>query len=422
MPQWTLADDATHLLRDSEPDFLLMDTLWAALHRADMASFLEVLDLRRQQGFSGVMMSILPIAHDRSGDLHHPFPRHDDGTPDFSRLDPTWLDRAEAMIEAVVERDLVPMLMLQWVNYVPDTWASVEAPQFVMSDEETLAMVEAVVARFARFRPIWSTSGDETFISRAAIDRHVLIARRVRELDDGLITAHTGGWIHFPEEINELVDFIGYQSGHDGANWKVNPQQWNRYLATLSHRHPAMNLEPPYEGHGYNSGEGRYRADDVRLASWRSVLTGAGAGLAYGAHGLWSWHHAGEEFSSEDWSGMPFDAMVALRLPGAPDVGWLRERAVEHRFWELVDRGDLVVRDRSGITVGATKDLARIVVHAPHPFRFEIQVDETAYDVIAYDICSHARVPVQRFAGESGKLNIATPERCSEHLYVLHRR
>lgn len=420
MPRWTTSGRG--LLRDGVPDFLLADTQWASLHRAEPERFEALLDLRAAQHFTGIMMSILPIAHDRSGNLFHPFETDSDGVPDFARLDEGWLDRAEQMVAAVAQRGLVPVLMLVWVDYVPGTWASLAAPELAMDEAQTLALVDAVVTRLRGYQPIWSVSGDDTFTSGDAIARYRAIARRVRELDpDALLTAHTGGWINLPPAVAELIDLVGYQSGHDGANWRDNPQQWNRYLAACAPGMPSANLEPPYEGHGYSGGRGRYTDREVRLASWRSVLTGAGAGLGYGAHGVWPWHHAGDEFSSEGWSGMPFDVEVAAQFPGASQLAWLRDTAIDLEFWTLVDRADLVVRDASGIVVGATPDLSRLVIHAPEAFAFEVQVLARDYTVSAYDIVAAEPVEARTHPGESGMLNIAQPTRFTEHLYVLER-
>lgn len=421
---WTIADDHRHLLRDGQDDFFLTDTLWAALHRAEIDNFARVLDRRVEQGFTGVMMSLLPIAHDRSGEMVVPFPDGPDGQPDFREVDPAWLARAVTMVGMVAERGLTPMLMLQWLNYVPETWGSIDTAHLVMSDEQTRDFFQTVVPAFVGFDPLWSLSGDDTFTSRAAVEHYLAAAATLRELDpDHLLTAHTGGYHRFPEALDDVVDFIGFQSGHDGANWEQAPATWNRYLDQGSRpRRPRMNLEPPYEGHGYSSSTGRYLAREVRLASWRSVLSGAGAGLGYGAHGLWSWHHRGEPFSSEDWSSMPLDAMSALRFPGAADVGWLRQIVIEHGLWVLDDRSDLVVRDRSGIRVGADADLSLVVVHAPHAFAFEVQVPAEDYDVIAYDIVARERAEVSRSVGGSGMVVIDTPDALTEHLYVLTRQ
>lgn len=408
---WTVADDGRHLQRDGQDDVLLADTQWAAIDRAPLDAFDEVARLRAEQGFTTIMVSLLPIAHDRSGDGERP-PGPDDAG---------WLEKVEEFVATIRRHGLTPMVMLQWVSYVPGTWGAADG--FVMDDAATGALLDAVVPLIAPHDPIWSLSGDDTFTSPASIPRYRLIAERLRALDpDHLVTAHTGGWVNLPAELHDLIDFVGYQSGHDGANWGDNPQAWHRYLARLRPRRPWLNLEPPYEGHGYSENAGRYRAGEVRTASWRSVLTGGGAGLAYGAHGLWSWHREGEPFSSEGWSGIPFPAEVAARFPGAEDVAWLREIVLAHQLWRLDDRSDLVVNDRSGIVVGGDAGLDLLAIHAPHPFRFEVQVDDADYDVRGWDIGGRREIEVQRRAGYSGRLTLDTPRELSDHLYLLTRR
>ena len=420
---WTIAADQRHLLRDGQDDFLLADTLWAALHRADDEGFRRVVQRRAQQGFTGLMMSLLPIAHDRSGDTRAPFHPAADGEPDFSRIDQRWLHDARARVELVRAAGLTPVLMLQWVNYVPGTWGSADHPHLVMDREQTRCFVESVVPAFRDLHPIWSLSGDDTFTSRESVEHYRAVAPQVRRLDpDGLVTLHTGGWHNFPAQLDDLVDFVGFQSGHDGANWQQAPATWNHYLDQNLPRRPRMNLEPPYEGHGYNNSEGRYLAREVRIASWRSVLAGAGAGLGYGAHGLWSWHHRGEPFSSEDWSSMPFDALAALEFPGADDVAWLRQMVLRHQLWRVDDRADLVVRTRFGIQVGADAELSLLAIYAPHAFSFEVQVPAHEYEVQGHDVVTRRPVEVSTSVGGSGTLVIDTPLALTEHLYVLTRR
>lgn len=419
---WALAPDGRHLQRDGADDVLLADTWWAALHRAPHSEFEDALDLRAEQGFNAVMMSLLPISHDASGEVWHPFVGGEAGIR-TGDLEDAWLRHAESMLALTTDRGLTPVVMIQWVNYVPGTWASRERPDLVMSDEATIAFLDRVVPALLPHRPIWSLSGDDTFLTEQSVERYELIHERLRRHDPtGLVTAHTGGFVSLPQRVLDLTDLVGFQSGHDGANWADNPASWNHYLDAIGAHCPRINLEPPYEGHGYDSGAGRYDARRVRTAAWRSVLSGAGAGMAYGAHGLWSWHREGDPFSSEGWSGMPFDAMTALRFPGANDMTRLRELVLEHRMWRLGDRSDLVVRDRSGIRVGGSRDLDLVVVHAPHAFSFEVQVDAGAYDVHGYDLEHATAVEVPVSTGPSGRLVVETPRECVEHLYVLERR
>ncbi|MBC8932636.1 DUF4038 domain-containing protein, partial [Escherichia coli] len=62
---------------------------------------------------------------------------------------------------------------------------------------------------------------------------------------------------------------------------------------------PVINSEPCYELMGYSRQKyGRFSREDVRKAAWQSVLSGAIAGISYGAHGIWSWHEEGSTFGS----------------------------------------------------------------------------------------------------------------------------
>ncbi|WP_203567677.1 apiosidase-like domain-containing protein [Aestuariimicrobium ganziense] len=417
--RWSVAAGGDHLLRDGQDDFVLADTLWMSLHRTTPDQMRALAAQRAAQGFTCLMLSVLPLEHDRSGDDTTAIV----GEVGQRRLDPAWVEQAEHLLQIVVDAGLTPMIMIQWVTWVPDTWASRQSEVVPFTDEESLALVDTVAGWGERFGVLWSLSGDDTFTSPASIERYQLLSERLRQhRPDDLVTLHTGGWVNLPAPLVDLVDFFGFQSGHDDANWDENPTAWNRYLAVVGPGRPRMNLEPPYEGHGYGGGRGRYTPVMVRTASWRSILSGAGAGLAYGAHGLWSWHHAGEPFSSEGWSGIPFDAQVATTFPGADDVAHLRRLVIDHQMWQLLDRSDLVARDRSGIRVGATADLSLVIVHAPEPFRFEIQLDAADYDLASHDLASRQPCTVARDVTDEGRLLVAQPDRPVDVVHVLTRR
>src|SRR3954447_25372692 len=119
-----LHDSGTRFLRDGVPTFLLADTLWAAFSRMSMSEWRDVLRLRRRQGFNAVNISILPIAHDRSlsADAKAPFHVREDGSWDLDRLDLTYFDNARAMVEMALDEGMVPVLVVLWCNYVPNTW------------------------------------------------------------------------------------------------------------------------------------------------------------------------------------------------------------------------------------------------------------------------------------------------------------
>lgn len=73
----------------------------------------------------------------------------------------------------------------------------------------------------------------------------------------------------------------------------------------------------------------RYHALDVRRAAWRAVLSGADAGLGYGAFGIWPWtddsrpeSKAKNIFTREL---TPFDWRQCLQFNGAKELGYLKQ-------------------------------------------------------------------------------------------------
>lgn len=58
----------------------------------------------------------------------------------------------------------------------------------------------------------------------------------------------------------------------------------------------------------------------MRRASWLSLLSGASAGLAYGANGIWNWHHEPAQAPLSGIYRAPASWHEALRFPGADDV------------------------------------------------------------------------------------------------------
>ena len=51
---------------------------------------------------------------------------------------------------------------------------------------------------------------------------------------------------------------------------------------------------------GYSSNMyGRFHQFEIRRAAWQSILTGAFAGITYGAAGIYSWHTYGKDFKTK---------------------------------------------------------------------------------------------------------------------------
>ena len=367
----SIAPEGDRFLLGGTPGFLLADTLWAAFTRPTEDEWRLYLRRRRRQGFNAVNISILPIAHDRtlSDDTRAPFAVRPDGSWDLGALDDAYFTRARALLELAVAEGLIPVLAVLWVNYAPGTWGEQRTPGLVLDEAQTEAYVARVLDRFADLQPILAISGDDRFDSPAANARYRRILALIEERAPGCVTTfHSAPDAELPADLAALPRnaFYAYQSGHD-LGWEERPATLAAQYRALPVRRPIVNLEPPYEGHGYGGGQGRHRAFAVRRASWSSVLAGAGAGLGYAAHGVWSWHRIGEPFLGEGFSGTPFPWEVALQLEGAWDVGLLRRLVERHGLYALTPRPDLVAGDRSGACAGSAAD-GTVAIYTPHPF------------------------------------------------------
>nr|WP_294696960.1 DUF4038 domain-containing protein [uncultured Friedmanniella sp.] len=410
------------LLRDGMPIFLLADTLWAAFSRMSMAEWREALRLRRRQGFNAVNVSILPIAHDRSisRDDRSPFGLRADGSWDLDHLDDQYFRNARAMVQAAVAEDIIPILVVLWCNYVPNTWGAARTPEAVLEDQQSDRYVRLVLDSFADLNPIFCISGDDRFDDEIAVERY---RRTLRQVRDGaphcLTTLHSTPDASLPPELasDAALSYYSFQSGHD-TGWQERPQQLAEHYRALPSTKPVVNMEPCYEGHAWGGGRGRHDSSSVRLASWTGVLAGAGAGLGYAAHGAWSWHRTGDDFTGAHFSGTPFPAPRALELPGAWDVGLLRRIVEEHRLFDLRNRDDLLADGSSGGRLGMSPRGDRAVLYLPSAFPVEVHADFARWRLETWDLSKGRRDDVRRQDGNA-VTRFEQPHFLGDALYVL---
>jgi hypothetical protein len=404
------------------PVFLLADTLWAAFSRMSMPEWREALRLRRRQGFNAVNISILPIAHDRSmsSDARSPFRLRSDGSWDLDCIDHQYFREARAMVEAAVAEDLVPILVVLWCNYVPNTWGAAQTPQTVLDQDQTERYVRVVLDSFADLNPVFCVSGDERFDDEVAIERYRQTLQQVRDgAPHCLTTLHGTPDATLPLALanDPGLSYYSFQSGHD-VGWDQRAQLLAEQYLTFPERKPVVSMEPCYEGHGWGGGRGRHDGTSVRLAAWTGVLSGAGAGLGYAAHGAWSWHRAGEPFNGAQFSGTPFPAPRALELPGAWDVGLLRRIVEQHRLFDLRGRDDLLADTRSGVRLGMSTRGDRAVLYLPHPFAVEARANFTGWRLETWDLSKGRRDDIRLRHGHE-VTSFEQPDFLGDALYVL---
>ncbi|MDP6777409.1 MAG: DUF4038 domain-containing protein, partial [Candidatus Latescibacteria bacterium] len=322
----TVSDSSDYLLKDGKPFFYLADTVWAAFANLSVDVWEAYLRFRRAQGYNAIQISILPITHDTStSDRNYdPFLSDGDGHWDFNRLNPAYFDKAERMVAAAVEWGFVPVLGVLWKCYVPGTHACRRSPvPSAMPLDTVEAYVESAVERFARYTPIFFVSGDTAWDSEDEPPYYMAALEIVRRISpESLITMHMVSSATLPDAFAERVDFYMYQSGHSPE--QQTPYQLAKKYASYPNKRPVVNGEPCYEGHGRGATRTRFRAFDMRKATWQSLLSGAKMGMTYGGHGIWSCHEEGMGFVQPERKFVPYDWHDALRLPGAWDVAYAK--------------------------------------------------------------------------------------------------
>jgi hypothetical protein len=406
--------------REGKGFFYLADTIWSAFTNTSLEEWEEYLDYRKMQGFNSLQINILPQWDRSFPDLNiHPFKVKEDGTYDFSVINEEYFVRAEKMTSMAVEKGFVPALVILWCNYVKGTWASRLRPQDIMPLEQVEPFTRYIGEVFGKFNPIFLISGDTNFEEDVAKDYYMKALKTIKGLyPNCLTTMHLGGeFTALPEEFirEKALDFYMYQSGHG----VVNPGMAYKMALEFNNKsvgRPTVNGEPCYEGHNYGNQYGRFNEFDIRKAIWQSLLSGAHAGVTYGAHGIWSWHTNSSSFASAGFSGKPYTWREALQLKGSWDSGYSKWIFENYDLFELEAR-DALLNKTEEIRMAVTKDENKVVIYLPYNDEVKINMDLSKYNFTMLELAQkHVAKPSVRI--EDGITVIERHNFNSDVLYI----
>lgn len=347
--------------KENEPFFYLADTVWSAFTNTKMDDWEYYLDYRSNQGFNVVQINILP-QWDRSTsevDIIHPYKQTKEGY-NFEIVNEDYFIHAEKMVKMAYDKGFTAALVLLWCSYVPETWASNAIKTTLMPKSAIEPYVEKVVSIFSKYDPIYIVSGDTDFDSENATDYYEIALNKVKTISPNcLTTLHVKGRLSdIPKRLEENpnLDFYFYQSGHNSEFQETSYTLAERFYEKEIKK-PIINSEPCYEMMGYSRQKyGRFSRFDVRKSAWQSILSGASAGITYGAHGIWSWHEKGMNYGSALGEGFatPYNWRNALNFPGAWDYSFIKEFVVNNKLYNLIPK-DIVLNDTKEIRA-ASKD------------------------------------------------------------------
>lgn len=384
MGKITISETRDHFLKNGEKFFYLADTCWSAFTNPTFEEWEYYLKYRRMQGFNVLQINILP-QHDRSPSENYidPFETLPGEGWDFSQRNEKYFDRAEKMIEMAIDLGFTPALVVLWCNYVKGTWGSKITPSRIIPRDRLEEYVGYVAERYGKHDPIFIISGDTNFETDESIDYYDAAFQIVKKVSpDSLTTMHLmGGLWEVPEALmkSPSYDFYMYQSGHTRENQHL-PYELAQRFYNMPVKRPIVNGEPCYEGIGsigsFNK-YGRFSGFDVRKAVWQSLLSGAKAGVTYGAHGIWSWQKEGENKKyPENYAsiyGAPYYWLTALRFPGAFDVSFGKWIFEKYDLFDIKPANERLANKTSEIRVSEGED--KILVYTPFNTDIKLKTD-----------------------------------------------
>lgn len=373
------------LLKDNKPFFYLADTCWSAFTNISDDEWDYYLYKRKVQGFNTIQINILPQWDASKTDLDYkPFIDNDP-----HKLSDEYFDHARKMCEKAVAEGFQLALVVLWCNYVPGTWASNIFKKGILPFDFIENYVHKVHDTFTDLNPLYIISGDTDFPTEETISYYVEAAKVLRSLTkDTLFTTHIKGrYSVIPEELYQYVDVLYYQSGHNAKDLSM-PYSLSEEMQSKYPDKPLINSEPCYEEMGYSGNMyGRWTRYDVRRAAYVSVLSGACAGITYGAAGIYSWHKVKKGFDANlgEAFDMPKSWEEAMSFPGAWDYGYLKTLFDELNITDLKARQDLLLKDTSDIRIAECND-GLFLIYVPCNTKIKLDTSLENYEAKAIDL------------------------------------
>lgn len=422
MHKITVSESKDYFLRDGKPFFYLADTVWMAFSKLSESEWRDYLHYRKVQGFNVVQVSLFPLDHDNSEDEDAltPFMRNRDGTPNYSLRRDAYFDRVERMTAIAEEYGITVALHLVWAHHIPDTWASKGHKERVIPEGELYPIYSYVIKRMKKYHPIYAISGDVRFENQAVTDYCTQVLKIVDELDHGaLTTLHIAPGEEPDKSLvgNSVLKFYSYQSGHSFLD-QDNPEKFSAQFLRQPVKRPIVNTEPSYEGHKDGFREGRFRREDVRRMAWSSLMTGAKAGITYGAHGIWSCHRRKNHFNNASFSGIPYDFATALRFPGAWDYSFAKAVFEEAGLYDIKPAQELLENPIPGCYCSEAED--KLAIYLPHNSPVVVNRDISKWRGRMIILEDH-NVGVPIYHEKDGKTILSVHDFNSDVLYLFKR-
>lgn len=394
MSRLKINENGRTFLLDGQRFFYLADTVWSAFTSATMDEWEFYLEKRWSQGFTVLQINMMPQWDRCMSDVGvYPFETKNGITFDYTKWNETYFDRAKIMCNMAREKGFQLALVVLWLNFVPGTWGSRLSKDYIMPKNFIKPYTRKVIEAFDEFEPIYMVSGDTDFDTPESIDYYeAALSEACLRSPDSLKAMHIKrGYDYIPESFLDRINFYMFQSGHN-----ADGQQMAYLLAEKFYRDypkkPVINAEPCYEQMGFSRNMyGRFQPFDIRKAAWSSLLSGACAGVTYGAHGVWNWKKSGKQPNPVMGEGFDksFPLQEALLFPGAWDYGYIADFMKELTVDELIPVSDILEEKSTDIRMAMTTE-GEYLIYMPYPTELIIKKELHGYQAKAINLSNRS--------------------------------
>lgn len=246
------------------------------------------------------------------------------------RVNPSFLQRLDHKVDQINEHGLIAAPVLLWA--LPVGAGRELSPGYSLPDNEAILLARYMVARYGGHHVVWILGGDGRYVNEYEQRWKVIGQGVFGQEHPGLVAQHPHGrsWIGREYAGEHWLDIVGYQSSHSNAKGTVEwinkgpmAGDWDKLPAR-----PIINLEPNYEEIGF-----RITAQDVRNASYWSLLATPMAGITYGANGIWPWIRPGEDILNHGNGSGVTPWFKSIQLPGSIQIGYLARMIQTLPWW-----------------------------------------------------------------------------------------
>jgi hypothetical protein len=327
-----VSDDRTHLTHaDGTPFFYLADTAWNGALLSTDADWQTYLADRASKGFTAIQFITHAPWSGALTDL--------EGQTAFTGnpknpVNAGFFDRIARRIAAINAAGLLAVPVLAWAaDFGPSRRLNIG---HTAAADQLIPLLRQQLDRFADYHCLYFLAGDAVYTFWRA-RKWKKVARAVFTRNS-LFTLHPAGltWSYDRFAREPWLALHAYQSSHSEDSRTLRWLQ-SGPPATFweSHPRPTINVEPCYEGLSPGRGQPPFDAAAVRRAIYWSLLNAPTAGVAYGAHGVWSWNTATQTPLNHAYTGLAQPWHVAMNFPTSHQIRHLADLMRSIKWWTL---------------------------------------------------------------------------------------